>query len=100
MGFPSLAALPVEWAIGARIDASWESLDALRHPDDFQLPILLFHGTEDAVVPISTSDEFADLLPRWVTYFRVPEAGHTEAWNVGPARYERRLSAFLDRMVP
>jgi pimeloyl-ACP methyl ester carboxylesterase len=61
---------------------------------------LLFHGSDDAVVPISISDEFAELLPRWVTYFRVPEAGHTEAWNVDPARYERRLSAFLRRAVP
>ena len=47
MGFPAFASLPVEWAIGARIDTDWDSLDALRHPEDFQLPILLFHGTED-----------------------------------------------------
>ncbi len=32
MGFPSFAALPVEWAIGARIDADWDSLDAPRAP--------------------------------------------------------------------
>ena len=32
MGFPGFAAIPVEWAIGARIDADWESLDAIRHP--------------------------------------------------------------------
>jgi alpha-beta hydrolase superfamily lysophospholipase len=100
MGFPSFGALPVEWAIGARIDADWASLDALQHPADFQLPILLFHGTEDEVVPISTSDDFAAQLPRWVTYFRVPEAGHTEEWNVDPGLYERRLSAFLNRVVP
>ncbi len=100
MGFPSFAALPVEWAIGTRIDADWESLDALRHPGDFQLPTLLFHGTEDEVVPISTSEDFAELLPDRVTYFRVPEAGHTEGWNVDPALYERRLRAFLDRVVP
>jgi alpha-beta hydrolase superfamily lysophospholipase len=100
MGFPSFAALPVEWAIGARIDADWDSLDALRHPDDFRLPILLFHGEEDDLVPISTSDEFAELLPRWVTYFRVPAAAHVESWNVAPARYERRLSSFLQRVVP
>ncbi len=55
MGFPSLAAAPVEWAIGARIDADWDSLDALQHPQDFQLPILLFHGTEDDTVPIPTA---------------------------------------------
>jgi pimeloyl-ACP methyl ester carboxylesterase len=98
MGFPSFLAKPVEWAIGARIDADWESLDAIAHPEDFQLPILLFHGTEDDVVPISTSDDFAAKLPRRVTYFRVPEAGHTEAWNVDPRRYERRLAAFLQRV--
>ncbi|HEU4461622.1 MAG TPA: hypothetical protein VFR75_03400, partial [Solirubrobacterales bacterium] len=89
---------PVEWAIGARIDADWDSLDAVSHPEDFQLPILLFHGDEDDVVPISTSDEFAAELPEWVTYFRVPEAGHTEEWNVDPRLYERRLGAFLRRV--
>ncbi|MGC1165135.1 MAG: alpha/beta hydrolase [Solirubrobacterales bacterium] len=100
MGLPSFASLPVEWAIGARIDADWGSLDAVQHPDDFQLPILLFHGTEDEVVPISTSDDFAEELPRWVTYFRVPEAGHTEEWNVDPGLYERRLGSFLRSAVP
>jgi fermentation-respiration switch protein FrsA (DUF1100 family) len=100
MGFPSFAALPVEWAIGARIDADWDSLDALQHPNDFRLPILLFHGEEDDLIPISTSDEFAALLPRWVTYFRVPAADHVESWNVDPARYERRLGSFLQRVVP
>jgi pimeloyl-ACP methyl ester carboxylesterase len=95
MGFPGFAALPVEWAIGARIDADWDSLDALQHPEDFHLPILLFHGTDDKVVPISTSDGFATELPRWVTYYRAPNAGHTEAWNVAPRLYERRLAAFL-----
>lgn len=100
MGFPSFASLPVEWAVGARIDADWDSLDALKHPDAFQLPILLFHGTEDDVVPISTSDDFAAELPRWVTYYRVPRAGHTEAWNVDPRLYERRLGGFLNRVVP
>ena len=95
MGFPAFASLPVKWAIGARIDADWDSLDALRHPEDFQLPSLVFHGTEDDLVPISTSDDFAALLPRRVTYFRVPRAGHTQAWNVNPPLYERRLNSFL-----
>jgi pimeloyl-ACP methyl ester carboxylesterase len=99
MGFPAFLSKPVEWVIGARIDADWESLDASRHPDDFQLPILLFHGIEDDVVPISSSDEFAQQLPNRVTYFRVREAGHTEEWNVAPALYERRLESFLGPLV-
>jgi alpha-beta hydrolase superfamily lysophospholipase len=100
MGLPALAATPLEWAVGVRIDADWASLDALRHPEDFQLPILLFHGGEDSTVPISDSEDFAAELPRWVTYYRVPRAGHVEAWNVDPGLYERRLGDFLGRVVP
>jgi hypothetical protein len=99
MGLPSFAADPVEWMIGARIDADWSGLDALRHPGDFHLPILLFHGTEDKTVPIAISDEFAKELPGWVTYYRVPHAGHVEAWNVDPGLYERRLTAFISRII-
>jgi uncharacterized protein len=99
LGFPALGALPVEWAIDARVDVDWDSLDALQHREAFQLPILLFHGGDDKVVPISTSDDFAAELPRWVTYYRVPHAGHTESWNVAPALYQRRLRRFLTRTL-
>ena len=95
MGFPSFAALPVEWAIDVRTDVDWDSLDALRHPQNFHLPILLFHGDDDAVIPIATSEDFAAELPHWVNYYRVPKAGHTQSWNVDPALYNRRLSRFL-----
>lgn len=95
MGLPSFAADPVEWMIGLRIDADWNSLDAVRHTADFHLPILLFHGTGDTLVPISTSDAFAKALPTWVTYYRVPGAEHVESWNVDPQLYDRRVTAFL-----
>jgi uncharacterized protein len=99
MGLPGFMALPVEWAIGARIDVDWDDLDALQHPEAFELPILLFHGEDDEVVPISLSEDFAAELPRWVTYYSTPEAGHVEAWNVAPRLYERRLSRFLARVA-
>ena len=98
MGLAGFLATPVEWAIDVRIEPDWNDLDALEHPEDLRLPILLFHGTDDEVVPISTSDELAAELPRWVTYYRAAEAGHTEAWNVAPKLYERRLDAFLGRI--
>ena len=100
MGLPGFAALPVLWAIGARIDADWSSLDALAHPQAFHLPILLFHGLDDKVVPIATSNDFAAELPRWVTYYRVPHAGHVQSWNVDPRRYRRRLRTFVDTLEP
>jgi alpha-beta hydrolase superfamily lysophospholipase len=95
MGLPSFAADPVEWMIGLRIDADWNSLDAVRHTTDFHLPILLFHGTGDTLVPISTSDAFAKALRSWVTYYRVPGAEHVESWNVAPQLYDQRVTAFL-----
>lgn len=95
LGLPGFAAKPVEWMIGARIDVDWESLDAARNPGAFRLPILLFHGTEDDVVPIAVSEDFAAALPGFVEFVRVPGAGHVEAWNVAPRRYERRLLTFL-----
>ena len=101
MGFPSFASLPVEWAIGTRIDADWESLDARRHPDDFQLPILLFHGADD--------DGRADLDQRRLRRASCRAGSPTSAcprpitsrsWNVDPALYERRLGRFLGRVAP
>jgi uncharacterized protein len=96
MGLPGFLAKPVEWAIAARIDVDWDSLDAVEHPEAFRLPILLFHGTEDDLVPIGPSDEFAAELPERVTYYRVPEAEHTQEWNVAPREYESRVEGFLD----
>lgn len=99
MGLPGFLALPVEWAIDVRTDVDWGSLNALDHPDDFYLPVLLFHGTEDKVVPISTSEDFADELPRWVTFYPTAKAGHTQSWNVDPGLYERRLGRFLAKAL-
>lgn len=100
MGLPGFSVLPVEWTIDARIDADWNSLDALRHPEDFHLPILLFHGDDDRVVPLATSEDFAAELPRWVNFHIAPQAGHVEAWNVNRRLYERRLAGFLNRTAP
>ena len=63
LGFPALSANTVEWAIDAQIHPDWDSLDAIAHPQDFHLPVLLFHGEDDKVVPIEGSEEFAAELP-------------------------------------
>ena len=99
LGYPSFAALPVKWAIDVRIDPDWQSLDLLEHTNDFQLPILLFHGTDDEVVPIVSSEDFAAELADWVEFRAVPDAGHTQSWNVDPASYEQQLTTFLQPLL-
>jgi alpha-beta hydrolase superfamily lysophospholipase len=100
MGLPGFLSLPVQWAIDIRTSPDWHSLNALNHPEDFGLPILLFHSTNDKVVPIETSEDFAAQHPDSVTFYRVPEAGHTQSWNVNPRLYERRLKRFLEGTQP
>jgi pimeloyl-ACP methyl ester carboxylesterase len=97
-GLPSFASVPVRWVVAARIDVSWDRLDALRHTADLELPILLFHGTDDDVVPISTSEALARELPRYVEFHRVADAAHVGSWNVDPRSYDRRLRLFLERL--
>jgi hypothetical protein len=100
MGLPGLASLPLRWAIDARTDVDWDALDYEDHLGDFQMPILLFHGAEDELVPKQSSEELARALPERVTYVEAPGADHVQAWNVDPALYERRLRAFLERALP
>lgn len=95
MGLPGFLGWPVEWAVDVRVDPDWNDLDALSHTGSFQLPILLFHSTGDELTPIADSEDLAAALPDWVTFYRVPDVGHTESWNADPALYERRLAAFL-----
>ncbi|MEX2253074.1 MAG: alpha/beta hydrolase [Thermoleophilaceae bacterium] len=87
-----------ELIIAKRIEISWGEIDQLEHTDAFRLPILLFHGTDDRTVPISTSDAFARELPRFVSYTRVRGASHVGSWNVDPPVYESKLSGFLRRI--
>jgi alpha-beta hydrolase superfamily lysophospholipase len=86
---------PLRLMIGARISVSWSALDEIAQARDFRLPILLFQGEEDPLVPPSDSRAFARAAPGPVTYVPVAGAGHIESWNAAPALYERNLRAFL-----
>ena len=94
---PRFLGTTTEWMVSSRIDFDWDDWDQVARARQFRMPILIFHGTQDQTVPISSSDAFARALPRLVTYYRVPGAGHVESWNVDPRRYDRRVREFLAR---
>jgi pimeloyl-ACP methyl ester carboxylesterase len=94
-GVPGIVTDSAEFVIEKRIDFDYNKYDQLDHTGSFHTPIRLFHGTSDETVPITTSDEFAQKLPRLVKYTRVRGAGHVESWNVNPPAYDKAILAFL-----
>ena len=81
----------VEWRAG--VDLSEE--DQLAHAAHLRAPVLVLHGTADAVVPIADSRRLATRLPTRVRLVEFPGAGHTESWQSDPAQYEAVVRAFL-----
>ncbi len=82
-----------------RYGLDWDRVDYVERADELSVPALVLHGTADETVPIETSAAFANAQPDLVTLLRFPRAGHVEAWNVEPSRYERRVLGFLERVA-
>ena len=80
---------------GMRFGVEWDVLDQVGRADQFDVPILILHGESDETVPVAGSRAFADAVPGLVTLEVFEDAGHFEAWNVDPARYEEAVRAFL-----
>jgi uncharacterized protein len=87
---------PLRFTIGERIDFDWDAMNEVAHAGDFKLPILLYQGLADPLVPPSDSATFAAHAAR-VQYVTTPQAGHIQSWNVNPARYDGILTPFVRR---
>jgi len=83
-----------------RYGVDWSATDYLGNASWLKVPALVFHGTGDTTVPISTSIRLKRLRPALVTLVRFPGAGHVESWNVGRARYTSVLESFLSPVAP
>lgn len=73
----------------------WDDFDHRRTALDLQVPVLLFHGDADPVIPVELSDSFAAARPDIVRYVRTPGAGHVRSWNVDPEGYADAVREFL-----
>ena len=84
---------------GLRFDLDWRGLNYLQHADELAVPILLFHGDTDDVVPVETSDRLAEVRPDIVQYVRNPGVKHVRSWNADPAFYEKAVTRFLREVI-
>jgi hypothetical protein len=86
------------WILVARTGLHVGDVSVERFSRLLTVPMLLIHGSADTVIPVTTSDQFAAMNRRRVTYYRPTGVEHVRAWNADPAGYERRLIRFLRRV--
>ena len=94
-GIPSFIVGLSKWVGGLRFGVDWEALNYLQRADEFEVPILLFHGEADTWVPVGSSDALAEARPDIVTYVRVSDTEHVRAWNTDREAYEGAVRRFL-----
>ena len=110
-GETSLPLLPIKvpvtltavskWLAGVRFGAGWGAMDYLDdRVERLEVPMLVFHGVEDATVPIALSRELADRRPDLVDLVEFREADHVRSWNVNADRYRAAVEEFLGRVLP
>jgi len=73
----------------------WGDFDYFRNLDGLNIPVLLFHGDEDRIIPVDLSDRMARLRPDIVRYVRVAGADHVRAWNLDPEGYLATVREFV-----
>ena len=81
-----------------RFGIDYRAIDYLERAEELSVPVLLFHGSADARVPISLSDRLAAARPDIVEYEIFDGAIHLGSWNQDRERYEHAVRRFLAGM--
>ncbi len=90
-----LAVRAAEGRAGLRADRREPGAD----PAALRVPVLIFHGPDDALAPWEPSRRLAAARPDLVTLRTVREAPHGAMWNADPAGYEEALRRFLTPLM-
>lgn len=94
---PSSLTAVAKWIAARRFGVDWDELDYLEDRRRYDVPFLVFHGTEDTTVPVGTSRTFARLMPARVELIECP-AEHIGCWNVDPDGYASAVGGFLGEL--
>ncbi|MDX2130994.1 MAG: alpha/beta hydrolase [Planctomycetota bacterium] len=83
MGLPHRATLgPALWAVGVwcGAGASWKGFDRAAAAARLGVPLLVIHGSDDAICPIADGRAIAAAAPH-AEFCEVPGAGHSGIWT-------------------
>lgn len=79
-----------------RAGYTFEEASALESVKKNKLPLFIIHGDKDDLVPTGMAKELYNAATSKKEMWIVPGAGHTEAYTIAEAEYQKRLKAFLD----
>ena len=81
-----------------RTGLDFDDVDYVERADELDMPVLLFHGSDDPTVPIAIGEALADARPDLVEMHLVEDAAHVRAWNEDPEAYRSVVLDFLRRL--
>lgn len=70
-------------------------LDNLSAMARVRCPVLVFHGTDDGIVPLAFGRRLAGAAPGPVEFVMIEGAGHNDTYDVGSRAYRDKLWAFV-----
>jgi pimeloyl-ACP methyl ester carboxylesterase len=96
-GIPQPFAALVERVLAWRAGIDYSQFDQLAHERELRVPILLFQGTSDTIVPPRLAAQFAHGRPELITYVPIAGADHVSGIDTDPTAYMAALIRFLAR---
>jgi uncharacterized protein len=76
----------------------WNRFPGTSATTDTQVPLLVFHGTDDHSVPVRLSRDLAERRSGRVRLVEFPGAHHTLEWNSDPALWDREIRSWCETL--
>ena len=86
---------PLLWLIaGWALDARYDNLTKI---SQLKVPLLIFHGERDSIVPQSMGKQLFEAAPQPKQFYSIPRAGHNDTYDIGGKNYWQLWRKFLQR---
>jgi len=82
---------------GVLSGADWSVVRPIDYLTDINTPILIFHGTDDPVIPLSEGQRIADSNPN-VRLVIFEDGRHSDLYELDPIRYRAEVMAYLSAL--
>jgi hypothetical protein len=94
-----LQAPPFAKMLGLDEPINFDALEWVDIPNRVSIPTLVLHSSADQEVPWEISAAFQRANPDTVTLIPLPEAHHTQEWNVSPHTFTNELTSWINKTI-